>query len=136
MKNADMPVMPHSVVGPYGGNLTTPGLSKREYFAGLAMQGDFAAQDCQVGEFMTGHAEDLRERAVTWVDAADALLSELENESQQNMKAAAEDMYQLLTQLRGEFNCGCGHPRCSREAQQREIDELLARARGERVSNL
>lgn len=62
MKNSDMPAMPTQC---NGGDLYG-GLTKREYFAGLAMQGLLANTSC--------HAHIVRDA----IDCADALLEEIE----------------------------------------------------------
>ncbi len=45
--------------------------------------------------------------------------------------AAAPKMYKMLYDLEGDYICNCGHPRCSKERQRKEILRLLAEARGE-----
>ena len=78
MKNADMLAMPVTVerIGLTGDRITTPrgGLTKREYFAALAMQGFCAAPDSNGGC-------DIFSIAATAVRQADALLAELEKEA-------------------------------------------------------
>lgn len=67
MSKSNEPAFPTEPVVGY------PGLTKREYFAGLAMQGDLARYINQpIGE------KDLPQLADGWVAAADALLAELE----------------------------------------------------------
>lgn len=80
MSNSDMPAMPQAVTyGPDGGVIASydfaggQGLSKREYFAGLAMQGFLAT-----GEYCA--SQDLMREAVS---AADCLLWQLEQEQSQ-----------------------------------------------------
>lgn len=69
MKNADLPAMPNYDLTEGGYLLVTGGLTKREYFAGLAMQGLCAHS----GDY---HRDtDLAQDAVMY---ADALLAELE----------------------------------------------------------
>lgn len=64
-KNADAPAFPDNWDAKYGG------LTKREYFAAMAMQG-IAVQNADFGT----------SQVVKWaVDMADALLKELENEN-------------------------------------------------------
>lgn len=72
MNNGDMPAMPRDCAKSHISTVAEDalGLSKREYFAGLAMQGFCAAPD--TGEWST---ETLAECAVR---QADALLAELE----------------------------------------------------------
>ena len=70
MKNADLPAMPIDIDG--RGQFapeTHLGLTKREYFAGLAMQAILSADDCTniIDEIVNGA-----------VGMADALLAELE----------------------------------------------------------
>jgi len=65
MINSDMPAMPCTVKPEY--QYQDSGLTKREHFAGLAMQGLIAA----------GHKMEIRV-AVDSLEMADALLAELE----------------------------------------------------------
>jgi hypothetical protein len=44
INNSDMPIAPHEQLHGSGGTLVTSGLTKREHFAGLAMQGILASQ--------------------------------------------------------------------------------------------
>ncbi|MCP4661014.1 MAG: hypothetical protein GY856_36900 [bacterium] len=53
---------------------TEPGLTKREYFAAMAMQGELAAQSEEDGMWDQNSPEHLAERCVAF---ADALLEEL-----------------------------------------------------------
>ena len=82
MNNSDMPAMPSKVsvnrdsgdVQPYqfgNDDFSTPGLTKREHFAGQIMQG-FAADPS-----MDAHMNNTARTAVLW---ADALLAALEQE--------------------------------------------------------
>ncbi len=66
INNGDMPINPHEHVYA-GGVLTTSGLTKREHFAALAMQGFLATG--------SSHTEGAARKAVI---AADNLLKELE----------------------------------------------------------
>ncbi len=88
MRNADMPAMPCQVSidrdndapRPYqfgNDDFVSPGLTKREYFAGLAMQGILANKqyDPPRRQRLDGMADDA-------VAAADALLAKLEKEAQ------------------------------------------------------
>jgi hypothetical protein len=79
MSNSDMPAMPTSVTTTLSGGIHygEPGLTKREYFAGLAMQGIYAnsQENSPAGDFAW--------TAVDAVKAADALLAELEKEPTQ-----------------------------------------------------
>ena len=81
MKNSDMPAMPSKVsvnrdsgdVQPYqfgNDDFSTPGLTKREHFAGLAMQ----------AFIFHGEHPEFEGMAVDAVYAADILLAELEKE--------------------------------------------------------
>ena len=73
MNNADMPAMPQTVIGGFGSLVALPGLSKREYFAGLAMQAFITA------DYKNGSEKRLNEdNALMAVDAADALLNQLQ----------------------------------------------------------
>ena len=83
MKNSDMPAMPAKVsvnrdsgdVQPYqfgNDDFSTPGLTKREHFAGLAMQSLLAADTQEI------HSIGFIARQATVV--ADALLAALEQE--------------------------------------------------------
>lgn len=81
MKNADMPVTPlvndkghpyHSTQIAFDNNPLTSGLTKREHFAGLAMQGILA------GVLATKTPVPASQMAKDAVNDADALLKELE----------------------------------------------------------
>lgn len=74
IKNGDMPAMPTQVNGGdiYGG------LTKREYFAGLAMQGLLANAYWNEPEYGPRTPESV---AIASEEYADALLKELNNES-------------------------------------------------------
>ena len=69
MSNADMPAMPHDIVfgKGYPLNYDPTGLTKREHFAGLAMQGLLAHYGTVVNETCA-------------VEFADALLKALEQD--------------------------------------------------------
>ena len=69
MKNGERQVYP--LQNGYGGILQT-GLTKREYFAGLAMQGLLACPN------IAGNYEIIAKESVNW---ADELLKQLENET-------------------------------------------------------
>ena len=73
MNNADMPAMPHDIVfgKGYPLNYEPTGLTKREHFAGLAMQGVMANEE----EYPKW--SDLARASVA---AADALLKALEQD--------------------------------------------------------
>jgi hypothetical protein len=82
MNNADMPAMPKGLVvtefgDVYGNEDSELGLTKREHFAGLAMQGLCHAIDSQ-GTW----AHDAETVAGTAVRYADALLVELDKAKQ------------------------------------------------------
>ena len=73
MKNADLPAMPQNNSETLCQQTGTPhymhsGLTKREYFAGLAMQGLLAKDDERAAKYISAQA----------VENADALLAELE----------------------------------------------------------
>ena len=74
MNNADMPAMPHDIVfgKGYPLNYDPTGLTKREHFAGLAMQGVMANEE----EYRTW--SDLAKDSLA---AADALLKALEQDN-------------------------------------------------------
>ena len=55
----------------------------------------------------------------------------IEHVANANLIAAAPEMYAMLSDLANDYSCQCGHPRCSKENQKREIQDLLAKARGE-----
>lgn len=86
MKNADKPISPclmqqvgdssfraHKQGDPTQYNIPTEGLTKREYFAAMAMQGLCSAHNAE-GEWSTGP----KNTAIFAVEYADALLAELE----------------------------------------------------------
>ncbi len=82
MKNADMPAMPLSdaCIGEHAASAFASGLTKREHFAAMAMQG-FLANSWQAKELdETGDTsgEQMSVVAATSVTIADALLAELE----------------------------------------------------------
>lgn len=58
------------------GCLIDNGLTKREYFAGLAMQGELACQSVDIGEYLTDKSFALLAKRACAI--ADALLAELE----------------------------------------------------------
>ena len=74
MKNSDMPAMPTQV---NGGDLYG-GLTKREHFAGLAMQGLLESTLFTISETPEYWKNDTIESAVEF---ADALLAELEKDN-------------------------------------------------------
>ena len=71
--NNDEPAFPATSVFDQGTQVAYTGLTKREWFAGQAMAGDFAEQRVQVG------ISDLilRERAQLYLRAADELITAL-----------------------------------------------------------
>ncbi|MCE8034581.1 hypothetical protein EKK97_13850 [Billgrantia tianxiuensis] len=77
MSNADMPAMP---VTQDQDTTRTIGLTKREHFAAMAMQGYLSGQLawCGNGEFLTVSDKEAAKEAVAY---ADALLAELERTS-------------------------------------------------------
>ena len=70
MRNEDAPAMPIQEFE--GGEVPETGLTKREHFAGLAMQGNMASRNVQWSEVDTGYMASMA------VEMADALLAELE----------------------------------------------------------
>lgn len=52
-------------------------------------------------------------------------------EADLNLILAAPDMYELLEDLAQEYHCKCGHKSCRIELTRKEIDDLLAKARGD-----
>ena len=70
MNNADFPAMPYTFDIGGGFRKVSPGLTKREYFAGLAMQG------------LIAHGYGLIQGPELAVEYADALLKELEQTGQ------------------------------------------------------
>ena len=71
------PAFPPAVNIPYGHYYSgSSGLSKREYFSGLAMQGELASQGAD-STYMDLHVVKLAERSVR---CADALIEELAKE--------------------------------------------------------
>lgn len=90
MKNADKPINPVMMqqVGenkfraskpsdPKEWNIPTEGLTKREYFAGLAMQGLISSCDWN---FTTFNKDLIDATSKNAIDLADELLKQLENE--------------------------------------------------------
>lgn len=73
MKNADKPAFPLDYDAELNGN-KFKGLTKREYFAGLAMQGFIS----------TGTGYDKEYLAHKSIEAADELLEQLENSNTKN----------------------------------------------------
>ena len=71
MKNGDQPINPTERIVSGNGTLQTFGLTKREYFAALAMQGIMSSNECGIGHIPSTVAE--------WATSlSDALLAELE----------------------------------------------------------
>lgn len=78
MSKADEPAFPTIASRDEDLFFSLPGLTKREYFAGLAMQGICAAKD-EVGELIHHGYEWI---AISSVKVADALLAELEKKDE------------------------------------------------------
>ena len=76
MENADKPINPVLTQSPSLQNETSLGLTKREYFAGLAMQGLLALTDKGTYSSLDEGIERLCEFSVKF---ADELLKQLEN---------------------------------------------------------
>lgn len=77
MENAEKPIYPVLTQSPFLQNDTSLGLTKREYFAGLAMQGILANQSIVVGlKFKSGDAYKITKASI---ELADELLKQLEN---------------------------------------------------------
>ena len=76
MKNADKPINPVLTQSPSLQNETSLGLTKREYFAGLAMQGLISSCDWNVTIFNKDLIEATSKNAI---ELADELLKQLEN---------------------------------------------------------
>ena len=77
MKNADKPINPVLTQSPSLQNDTSLGLTKREYFAGLAMQGLISSCDWN---FTTFNKDLIEATSKNAIDLADELLKQLENE--------------------------------------------------------
>ena len=67
---------------------TLLGLTKLEYFAGLAMQGDFASQNKHLQFDVNLSSKYWEQRSTTYIRAAKALISELEKH--QNSQESGE----------------------------------------------
>ena len=78
MKNADKPINPVLTQSPSLQNDTSLGLTKREYFAGLAMQGLISSCDWN---FTTFNKDLIEATSKNAIDLADELLKQLENEN-------------------------------------------------------
>ena len=78
MKNADKPINPVLTQSPSLQNYTSLGLTKREYFAGLAMQGLISSftEKASYG----GWGTEMEETIKCAINYADELLKQLENE--------------------------------------------------------
>ena len=78
MKNADKPINPVLTQSPSLQNDTSLGLTKREYFAGLALQGLISSftEKASYG----GWGTEMKETIKCAIDYADELLKQLENE--------------------------------------------------------
>ena len=78
MKNSEHPAFPFNYIDESIGRMDWPGISKREYFAAMAMQG--------IASSMTGHLKQEQDTekfiAKVSVKYADALLAELEKPKQ------------------------------------------------------
>ena len=77
MDNADKPINPVLTQSPSLQNETSLGLTKREYFAGLAMQGLISSCDWN---FTTFNKDLIDATSKNAIDLADELLKQLENE--------------------------------------------------------
>ena len=77
MKNADKPINPVLTQSPSLQNDTSLGLTKREYFAGLAMQGLISSCDWNVTIFNKDLIEATSKNAI---ELADELLKQLEDD--------------------------------------------------------
>ena len=75
MKNADKPINPVLTQSPSLQNDTSLGLTKREYFAGLAMQGLISSCDWN---FTTFNKDLIEATSKNAIDLADELLKLLE----------------------------------------------------------
>ena len=79
MDNKDQPINAQTVPNEYGCDVYT-GLTKREYFAGLAMQGLIEVADKRGWHYQSGSKEGATETVgKTAVHLADSLLKALEN---------------------------------------------------------
>ena len=76
MKNADKPINPVLTQSPSLQNDTSLGLTKREYFAGLAMQGLISSCDWN---FTTFNKDLIEATSKNAIELADELLKQLEN---------------------------------------------------------
>lgn len=75
--SANSPAFP--VVAPRGCTDLDPGMTLRDYFAGQALAGDWAAQNEYTGAFKPDTTiEDLRGNAALYYRIADAMLAERE----------------------------------------------------------
>ena len=79
MKNADKPISPVLTQSPSLQNDTSLGLTKREYFAGLALQGLISSftEKASYG----GWGTEMEATIKCAIDYADELLKQLENEN-------------------------------------------------------
>ena len=77
MENADKPINPVLTQSPSLQNDTSLGLTKREYFAGLAMQGLISSCDWN---FTTFNKDLIEATSKNAIDLADELLKQLEKE--------------------------------------------------------
>ena len=76
MKNADKPIYPVLTQSPSLQNDTSLGLTKREHYAGLAMQGLISSCDWN---FTTFNKDLIEATSKNAIDLADELLKQLEN---------------------------------------------------------
>ena len=93
-------------------------------------KGPWEIRGNDIGVFDTGETQAFGMMIIVAnTDASDA--SPDESKLNANLIASAPEMYQELEDLKWEFHCECGHPRCSREQTKRKIEAILAKARGE-----
>lgn len=72
------------------------------------------------------------ESYLTTQQTGDYFASVEEREANAFLMVTANKMYQMLSDLASDYSCQCGHPRCSKENQKKEILDLLAEAIGEK----
>ena len=77
MKNADKPIYPVLTQSPSLQNDTSLGLTKREHYAGLAMQGLISSCDWN---FTTFNKDLIEATSKNAIDLADELLKQLEDD--------------------------------------------------------
>ena len=85
---------------------------------------------CTPGKWEPQHQQLVAENGKTVAVFVDCGSRE-ENAANARLMAAAPELYEALYELSIETECRCSHPACKRCERDREIINVLAKARGE-----